>query len=436
MVGVWLSSVGSVQAQSGVKGDVLGRVNGVRARYGLPAYVWNSQLAAAAQNHADWMARTEIYSHTQTNGSTPLSRATNAGFVGFVSENIVGGTNLSAGQGVVWWENSPVHFNGLVSTRYTHAGVGFAVSGSGQNMYVLVMGLRSSGGGNIAGNNTSAPAVRVAPIPVNSPNEDGSIIHTVQDGHTIWAISARYEVPIAELLYLNNLSENSFINPGDELVIRLADGQAPPPTATPAYEHIVREGETLWTIAVRAEVDYFELLWLNAANEDTLIRPGDSVKIRLRPGELPPPTATPQTQHVVRAGDTLLGIAIRYGISLENLLAWNNMSQNSLLSISQALWIVSPINPTPIPPTATPIPPTFTPIPATFTPNSGLSLVPSTATPTLSPTPPLEPTATLFPIPTPDFSGGNAGISPQQIATWVVGGLLVLGVLFLLLGRR
>ena len=130
---------GNASAQSPAQ-DIFNLVNQYRTANGLPAFQWSNGLASAAQNQANWMAQTEIYSHYQTNGSSPQSRANGAGFVGFATENIVGGTNLTPREGLIWWQNSGVHNRTLLSSNYSQAGTGYALSVSGQRMYVLVAG--------------------------------------------------------------------------------------------------------------------------------------------------------------------------------------------------------------------------------------------------------------------------------------------------------
>jgi uncharacterized protein YkwD len=372
--------VTSASAQAGPQSEILRLVNQVRAGYGLPPFVWNDALAAAAQNQANYMAGNNIYSHTGANGSSPQSRAQAAGYPGRATENIVGGTDLSPNQGVIWWQNSPTHFNTMISQRYIHAGVGFA-QGHDQNFYALVVGvpadLAAPGNLEIPVPNDDA-LVPVAPIQLATPGEDGQIVHTVGAGHSFWAIAARYEIPIEQLYLFNNLNEDSVINPGDKLIIRLADGQEPPPTPTPPASHIVGEGESLWTIAAWYKLSLEELLWLNSIEEDSLVQPGDEVKIRLLPGEQPPPTATPQSMHIVQSGDTAWGISVRYGLTLEELFAFNSLNENSVLTIGDQLLIVSP---SPIP-TQTPF--------ATLTPTPSATPSP---TATVTPTPIITPEA-------------------------------------------
>ncbi len=425
------TSVSSVSAQSGPQSEILRLVNQVRAGYGLPPLVWNNALAIAAQNQANYMAGNNIYSHTGANGSSPQSRALASGYPGHATENIVGGTDLTPNQGVIWWQNSPIHFNTMISQRYIHAGVGFA-QGYDQNFYTLVVGVPSDQAG-LSPPEATLPdddaLIPVAPIQLAEPGEDGQIVHIVGAGQSFWAIAARYEIPIEQLYLFNNLNEDSVINPGDELIIRLAEGQAPPPTPTPPASHIVGEGESLWTIAAWYKLSLEELLWLNSMAEDSLVQPGDEVKIRLLPGEQPPPTATPQSMHIVQSGDTAWGISVRYGLSLEQLFEYNSLSANSVLSIGDQLLIVSP-SPTP---TETPL--------ATITPTTTVTPPPTaTSTPAVRTTP-LAVSEADKDVPTPTNNTINHTTTPFEFdfrrATVIMIGLILgVGMIAIIVVKR
>ncbi len=353
---------------------ILQGVNNLRAGYGLPPLQYNAALAAAAQNQANYMAANNVYSHTGAGGSSPQSRANAAGYNGYATENIVGGTGLTPEQGIVWWKNSPVHLNSMISNRYTEAGVGYAV-GNGQNFYAMVFGSPSGSGGapapNTAGGNGGGETavIAVAPIFLNEAAEDGSLLHTVGDGQTIWAIAARYEVDIADLYLFNNMTESDFLQPGDELIIQLAEGAVPPPTPTPPASYTVQKGDTSWTIAARHSISLADLLWMNGLDENDFLHLGDEVTIRLLPGQVPPPTPTPQQTHIVRTGDTALGIALLYGLSLNEFLGYNDMDVNALLSVGMELRVapMPAATPEPLPRTPTPIAPAT--IPPTQTPD-------------------------------------------------------------------
>ncbi|MFQ5436640.1 MAG: LysM peptidoglycan-binding domain-containing protein [Anaerolineae bacterium] len=348
-----LGQIQSAAAQAGPANDILQLVNQFRIDNRLPPFQMNSALVSAAQNQANYMAEFMVFSnHTGYGGSTPLSRAEAAGYRGFVTENIVGGTGMTPRQGLIWWQNSAVHYRTLVTSRHIEAGTGFATNGS-ENFYVLVVGSPS----NVASSPATAPAddspapLFVTPIVKAEPGEDGSIVHIVQEGQALWSLAAYYEVLLSDLLLYNGLSETSFLSPGDEIIIRLADGQPPPPTPTPPTTHIVQEGQSLWSIAAVYNVRFGDLLWFNDITEDAILQPGEEIVIRLAEGQAPPPTPTPILMHTVRSGQTLWDIALTYGLSLDDLLNLNDtLSTETILQPGDELRVRLPD------PTATPTP--------------------------------------------------------------------------------
>jgi len=219
LLGLLLLAIGHTQRAEAQGNEVLQLVNAVRAEYGLAPVTFNAQLAAAAQGHANFIATEGIYSHYGVNGSTWQDRAQAAGYPGWAGENLVGGTRLTPQQGVIWWRNSAIHFSNMLNPRWTEAGVGFAV-GNGQNFYVMVFGTQNDAPPPRAQQQVVDVPFIVAPIELAAPNPDGSIVHIVGEGHTFWAIAARYEVSIADLYLFNGLNEDTVLNPGDRLTIR------------------------------------------------------------------------------------------------------------------------------------------------------------------------------------------------------------------------
>jgi uncharacterized protein YkwD len=111
--------------------EVINAVNAYRAQKDLPAFTVNTQLAQAAQRHANDIACHKIYVHTGTDGSTPKSRVADAGYIAkSVSENVNGNYPPLDGQGVVnWWINDKgdvKHGQNLLSTTFTQIGVGYS----------------------------------------------------------------------------------------------------------------------------------------------------------------------------------------------------------------------------------------------------------------------------------------------------------------------
>jgi LysM repeat protein len=63
----------------------------------------------------------------------------------------------------------------------------------------------------------------------SAPDEVGAIYHEVQTGQAAWTIAVYYKIDLAELLSLNNLTEDSLLIPGDILLIHSPET----PTNTP-----------------------------------------------------------------------------------------------------------------------------------------------------------------------------------------------------------
>ncbi|MDB5808774.1 MAG: hypothetical protein JWN94_896 [Betaproteobacteria bacterium] len=89
---------------------------------------WNNKLAAAAQAHADDMARFNYFNHTARDGSNPEQRVERAGY-----RYRATGENIAAGQmkpedAVAGWIKSPPHCENLMKPVYTEMGVAYAVN--------------------------------------------------------------------------------------------------------------------------------------------------------------------------------------------------------------------------------------------------------------------------------------------------------------------
>jgi len=225
----------------GTPGEVLALINDYRAQNGLPALAENPILSYIAQAQADYLISQPMGTvgdvHEGPGGSRPKDRAYAAGYGGgeniSVSEIVKGGIDETPSSALAWWKTSPPHNNTMLTTYSREIGAGAATDGNGRWWYVADFGYQAGGAYLPSSSSTQAAAITAAPvmIPVTKadPRPDGSIVHIVRTGQTLWTIAAVYEVPLEQVMELNG--NNETIYPGDEVTVAPA-GSAPTVTPT------------------------------------------------------------------------------------------------------------------------------------------------------------------------------------------------------------
>lgn len=227
-------------------GDVIQAINGYRQQSGLAVLTTNSLLSSLAQGQSDYQASIGSVTHTGPGGTTPQQRASAAGYGGgnffYLSEIIYGGYQGNVQNALNWWQNSSLHNSIMLSSNYTEIGAGVASNGDSVYFTAVLGGpsgssSSTSGSGNNSGNgDTSQPTAAgpvVMPVQKAAPQADGSIIHIVQTGQTLWTIAAVYGIQLEDLYSLNGMNRYSFVFPGDEVIVR-PPGDYPDTDPTPA----------------------------------------------------------------------------------------------------------------------------------------------------------------------------------------------------------
>lgn len=228
------------QAQDAA-GDLLGRINGLRASLGLAPYSLNGALSTAALRHAQWMSATGSVSHTGADGSTPRSRAVAAGYSSnWVSENIYIGSIATAADAWNFWVNSPIHYAGLTAGHYSDVGIGVSGGGNGTAFVLLFgnpAGIQSAPRpNNASGGNNTNQAAPAQPSFVLGLDEKGNIMHEIQEGDTLGDIALIYGYTwddIPAMLELNGLTQEDIrlLQVGEVFLVPSWDGTFTP---TPA----------------------------------------------------------------------------------------------------------------------------------------------------------------------------------------------------------
>jgi membrane-bound lytic murein transglycosylase D len=159
-----------------------------------------------------------------------------------------------------------------------------------------------------------------------------SLTHKIQPGETIIGISEDYGVSIDDIKRWNNLS-SSRIYAGKTLII-YSNGTHEEVVSTTKTQksskektHRVKRGETLSTIAEEYKVSIGSIRQANnisgnkiIAGEDLII-PGSSSTVQL----------SKDGYHIVENGETLYSIAIKYKTSVQKIKQLNNLSSSKII---------------------------------------------------------------------------------------------------------
>jgi len=138
------------------------------------------------------------------------------------------------------------------------------------------------------------------------------------------------------------------------------------PTLSGPFVYEVVEGDNLFDIATRFNVDLFVLIAINNLDpSNPIIDIGDQLTIPGPDTELPTETPLPDTlrpgsqiEYFVKSGDTLAIIAERFLSTIDSIVEENNLENPNDIFVGQKLIIIVRLV-TPVP-TTTPAPPTAT----------------------------------------------------------------------------
>jgi LysM repeat protein len=122
----------------------------------------------------------------------------------------------------------------------------------------------------------------------------------------------------------------------------------PAQSSVPA-EYTIARGETISSIAAKHGLDTYEVLKLNNLQPNTIIYPGQKIKLS-GDGSAPAPTpaapapAAPPASgatYTVKAGDTLSAVASRHGVGLSDLFGWNGLNMRSIIYPGQKIKVTA-----------------------------------------------------------------------------------------------
>ncbi len=188
--------------------------------------------------------------------------------------------------------------------------------------------------------------------PATASAQGSGQIHVVQPGENLFRIALRYRVSVQALASINGISNPALVYVGQTLIIPAYGDPASTPQVTdtpilPTSTPQAASAPILPTSTLAPEVDIpTPQPTVPISDTTSLPEPGPTVSetvVTVTPTSTPlPPTSTPAprpTQHTVAAGENLFRIALRYGLTTEQLAAANGILNPSSVRVGQVLRI-------------------------------------------------------------------------------------------------
>ena len=190
-------------------------------------------------------------------------------------------------------------------------------------------------------------------LPASLLAQDTARTHTVEQGETLFSIAKEYNVTVSELREWNNLEDDSTISIGQSLIVSRPGENS--------VNHTVEQGETLFSISRKYNVTIAEIRqWNNLESNDLkigselAIYPGEAVQSEelLTEDETTPDNVNEEElesltgsygnrstgYYTVKSGDTLIKIAREHDMTVDELKRLNSL-QSDVIRIGQQLTV-------------------------------------------------------------------------------------------------
>ncbi|MFH1335916.1 MAG: LysM peptidoglycan-binding domain-containing protein [Candidatus Zixiibacteriota bacterium] len=170
--------------------------------------------------------------------------------------------------------------------------------------------------------------------------------HEVSKGQTLSYLSCKYGVPVSVIQEVNGLTNSNRLSVGQHLVIPANGSVAERNVKTSTnkaekkssgkFKYTVKKGDTLSKLAVKFNTTTREIKRLNGLKNSDYIRKGQSLTLASGGDS---ESSGLLKDHIVKRGETLGGVAEKYGVSISSIMSINNLSSAHLLKVGQHLLI-------------------------------------------------------------------------------------------------
>ncbi len=167
--------------------------------------------------------------------------------------------------------------------------------------------------------------------------------HPVAPGESVASIAGQYKVPETFIEQVN-AGHRADLRAGDVLLVPAGDVsqlRAGLGSDLERRTYRVRNGDSLWSISRKHGMTVAQLARLNGISTKAMLQPGQRLQVSGSRGtpETQPVAKAGKLDYQVKRGDTLSGIARRFAVTVSQIQNWNNMGRSTVLRAGQSLTI-------------------------------------------------------------------------------------------------
>lgn len=172
---------------------------------------------------------------------------------------------------------------------------------------------------------------------LSPPERAGMAARAAGEAASLEALARQSGTPVDLLRRINGTDDQ--LDPDDFVFVPAGETeplrQGLVRAATQAYQ--VRSGDSLWSISRRHGMSVAQLAALNGISQRATLRPGQ--RLWVSGGGRSVASDKPVVQYRVQRGDTLSSIARRFAVTVANLQAWNGLGRATSIRAGQSLTI-------------------------------------------------------------------------------------------------
>ncbi|HGV8405225.1 TPA: LysM peptidoglycan-binding domain-containing protein [Enterococcus faecium] len=334
-----------------------GKLNNIIATYGL------TQYDTPASGNAGGGATTggNNTGSTGSTGGSSNSGNTNSGSATSTTYTVQSGDSvwkISNDHGITMAQL--IEWNDI-KNNFVYPGQQLIVSNGGSSNAGANTG---SNTGNTSGSSSSSSS---------SSNTASGTKYTVKAGDSVWSVSNKYGITMAQLIQWNNI-QNNFIYPGQQLTVsnsgstNSTSGNTGSSTNTNNSSSVntgssssqgtytVKAGESVWSVANKNGITMDQLIeWNNIKNnfiypgQQLIVKGGTSANTNTgsttsaakpntpNTSATTSTSSTGNTMYTVKAGESVWSVANKHHITMDQLIEWNNIKNNFIYPGQQVI---------------------------------------------------------------------------------------------------